>query len=656
MGYNTAAGYRRSIYHPNHRVTMLRLENIALRRGANLLIENAELLVHAGHRVGLVGRNGCGKTSLFALIRGELETDAGAVCLTPKTVIAHVAQELPDSDRTALDFVIDGDAELRELQVALVHLEARHENANDHQALADLHGRMETIDGYAAEARAGRLLHGLGFPAEVARNPVASFSGGWRVRLALARALMCRSDLLLLDEPTNHLDLPAILWLEQWLKGYPGMLMVISHDRDFMDTVCTHIAHIEQQKLCFYTGNYSEFEARRAEQLALRQAMYEKQQQEIREIQRFIDRFRAKATKARQAQSRVKMLERMTTIAPAHADSPFHFKFLDPKRRPQHLLQMEQLAVGYESPILSGLRLNISAGARIGLLGINGAGKSTLVKALATGDTVLAGARTLHKDTVIGYFAQHQLELLDPDASVMQHLMRQSPNLTEQEARNFLGGFDFRDERVFEPVRPFSGGEKARLVLALIVQQRPNLLLLDEPTNHLDLEMRYALTLALQEYSGALVVISHDRHLLRSVCDELMLVHDGRCEPFDNDLDYYARWVAGDTRKPVSGQAQTSIASGDRKARRRDDAERRQRIKPYTDKVNALEKQVVRARKNLDAIEAQLAEPALYESGDKDELQGLLLDRARAKAQLSELEDECLVAMEALEQAEQLLV
>jgi ATP-binding cassette subfamily F protein 3 len=635
---------------------MLRLENIALRRGANLLIENAELLVHAGHRVGLVGRNGCGKTSLFELIRGELETDAGAVFLTPKTVIAHVAQELPDSDRTALDFVIDGDAELRELQAALVRLEAHHENANDHQALADLHGRMEVIDGYAAEARAGRLLHGLGFPAEVVRNPVASFSGGWRVRLALARALMCRSDLLLLDEPTNHLDLPAILWLEQWLKGYPGMLMVISHDRDFMDTVCTHIAHIEQQKLCFYTGNYSEFEARRAEQLALRQAMYEKQQKEIQEIQRFIDRFRAKATKARQAQSRVKMLERMTTIAPAHADSPFHFKFLEPKRRPQHLLQMEQLAVGYASPILSGLRLNISAGARIGLLGINGAGKSTLVKALATGDTVLAGTRTLHKDAVIGYFAQHQLELLDPDASVMQHLMRQSPNLTEQEARNFLGGFDFRDERVFEPVQPFSGGEKARLVLALIVQQRPNLLLLDEPTNHLDLEMRYALTLALQEYSGALVVISHDRHLLRSVCDDLMLVHDGRCEPFDNDLDYYARWVAGDTRKPVSAQAQTSVVAGDRKARRRDDAARRQRIKPYTDRVSALEKQVARGRKNLDAIEVQLADPALYESGGKDELQGLLLDRARAKAQLAELEDECLAAMEALEQAEQLLV
>jgi ATP-binding cassette subfamily F protein 3 len=628
---------------------MLRLEHVALRRGPYLLIEDAALRVHPGHRVGLVGRNGSGKSSLFALIRGRLEPDAGTVGLPPGAVIAHVAQEAPDSGGSALDFVMDGDAELRELQAAL----ARHEGGDDHQALADLHARMEAIDGYAAEARAGRLLHGLGFAPEVVDNPVASFSGGWRVRLALARALMCRSDLLLLDEPTNHLDLPAILWLEQWLRSYTGMLMVISHDRDLLDGVCTHIAHIERGRLFVYTGNYSDFESRRAEQLALRQAMYEKQQKEIQHVQRFIDRFRYKATKARQAQSRVKMLERMTRIAPAHADSPFHFDFPAPERLPQHVLQMEKVSVGYDAPVLSGIQLNIAAGARIGLLGINGAGKSTLVKAMASGETILAGTRTLHKDARIGYFAQHQLELLDPGASPMEHLMHRSPKLTDQQARTFLGGFDFQDDRVFEPVRPFSGGEKARLVLALIVAQRPNLLLLDEPTNHLDLEMRHALTLALQDYTGALVVISHDRHLLRSACDELMLVHDGRCETFDHDLDYYTRWVSGDTRKPVSRQADPTKEAGYRKARRRDDAERRRRIKPYTDKVNELEKRIARARKNLDAVETQLAEPGLYESEErKEELQGLLFDRARAKGQLTELEDECLAAMEELEAAE----
>ncbi len=628
---------------------MLRLEHLGLRRGPYLLIDDANLRVHAGQRVGLVGRNGSGKTSLFALIRGELEADAGSVHVPPGSIIAHVAQEAPAGDRAALDFVMDGDAELRTLQEGLT----RHEGGSDHQALANLHERMEAIDGYAAEARAGRLLHGLGFSPDVVRDPVDSFSGGWRVRLALARALMCRSDLLLLDEPTNHLDLPAILWLEQWLKAYTGMLMVISHDRDLLDEVCTHIAHIEQGRLHFYTGNYSEFESRRAEHLALRQAMYEKQQKEIRHIQGFIDRFRYKATKARQAQSRVKMLERMTTIAPAHADSPFHFDFLPPERRPQSLLHMERVAVGYDSPVVSDIQLNIAAGARIGLLGVNGAGKSTLVKAMATGDTVLDGTRTLHKDAVVGYFAQHQLELLDPSASPMQHLLRRSPKTTEQAARNFLGGFDFGDDRVFEPVRPFSGGEKARLVLALIVLQRPNLLLLDEPTNHLDLEMRHALTLALQDYSGALVVISHDRYLLRSVCDELMLVHDGRCDEFEHDLDYYTRWVAGDTRKPVSPQSAAAAGTSERRARRREDAERRRRVKPYADRVAELEKRIVRARKNLDLVQEKLADPTLYEAGDrKDELQGLLFDRARAKGQLDELEDECLAAMEMLEEAE----
>ena len=530
---------------------MLGLNNISIRRGRNLLIENVSFQLHSGQRMGLIGANGSGKTSLFAMLLGELEADDGELGLHPDDVFAHVAQESPSGSGSALNHVMDGDAELRKVQAAIAAEEASSDRHGT--ALHALFERMEAIDGYGAESRAARLLHGLGFADGEIHKPVREFSGGWRMRLNLARALMCRSDILLLDEPTNHLDLPAILWLERWLKRYEGILMVISHDRDFLDEVCTRIAHIEHQQIHLFTGNYSQFEAQRAEQLAQQQAMYTRQQSEIKHIQSYVDRFRYKASKARQAQSRLKMLERMARIAPAHVDSPFRFHFIEPKKQPQHLLGLSDAVLGYggneQSPVLDNVELHLAAGDRIGLLGVNGAGKSTLVKALASGSTLLGGERLLSKDTKIGYFAQHQLDLLKPEQSPIDHLRVYAAKDRELEQRNYLGRFGFSGERIFEPVAPFSGGEKARLVLALIIRQQPNLLLLDEPTNHLDLEMRQALSVALMEYSGALVVISHDRHLLRSVCDELLIVHDGVVDRFNRSLDEYPAWLREQQRR-----------------------------------------------------------------------------------------------------------
>ena len=539
-------------------LTVLSLTNISLRRGRNVLIESASFQVHAGQRMGVIGANGSGKSSLFAMLLGELEADDGELKLDPRDQIAHVAQESPHGSGSAVDYVMDGDAELREVQLAIAAGEA----SNDSPDLHLEYERMEAIDGFTAESRASRLLHGLGFAADDYRKPVREFSGGWRMRLNLARALMCRSDILLLDEPTNHLDLPAILWLERWLKRYEGILLVVSHDRDFLDQVCTRIAHIEHQAIRLFTGNYSQFEMQRAEQLAQQKVMYARQQKDIKHIQGFVDRFRYKASKARQAQSRLKMLERMTKIAPAHADSPFRFHFIEPKKQPQHLLGLSDAAVGYDdTAVLDNINLNLSAGDRIGLLGVNGAGKSTLVKALSTGSTLLSGERVLSKDTKIGYFAQHQLELLKPDESPLDHLRVCAPKDREQEMRNYLGRFGFSGERIFEPVAPFSGGEKARLVLALMIRQGPNLLLLDEPTNHLDLEMRQALSVALIEYTGALVVISHDRHLLRSVCDELLIVHDGIVDRFKRSLDEYPAWLKEQELKDDQAQRAQNAAT-----------------------------------------------------------------------------------------------
>ncbi|MCH9005617.1 MAG: ATP-binding cassette domain-containing protein [Proteobacteria bacterium] len=631
---------------------MLRLTNISLRRGRKILIENATFQAHAGQRVGVIGPNGCGKSSLFAMLLGELEPDDGEFALDPKDEIAHVAQESPQGSSSAVAYVMDGDRELRDVQSAIVAGEA----GEDRPDLHELYERMEAIDGYTAESRASRLLHGLGFAADEFQKPVKEFSGGWRMRLHLARALMCRSDILLLDEPTNHLDLPAILWLERWLKRYEGILLIVSHDRDFLDQVCTRIAHIENRQINLFTGNYSQFEAQRAEQLAQQQAMYARQQKDIKHIQSFVDRFRYKASKARQAQSRLKMLERMQKIAPAHVDSPFRFHFIEAKKQPQHLLGLIDASVGYgEDVILDKINLNLSAGDRIGLLGVNGAGKSTLVKALSTGSTMLSGERVLSKDTKIGYFAQHQLELLRPGDTPIDHLRDYAPGDREQEHRNYLGSFGFSGERIFEPVGPFSGGEKARLVLALMIRQGPNLLLLDEPTNHLDLEMRQALSVALIEYTGALVVISHDRHLLRSVCDELLIVHDGIVDRFTQSLDDYPAWLKEheEISELAIAMRQDKVAKPiNKKQQRQKQAQRRQRLKPLYDKIKEVEKNLVISRSKLSEYDQRLADETIYTDADrKDEVTQLVQDQAAAKSEIDALEWDWLEANEKLEQA-----
>jgi ATP-binding cassette subfamily F protein 3 len=631
---------------------MLALTNIALRRGRKTLFESASFQLHAGQRMGLIGANGCGKSSLFAMLLGELEPDEGELALDPKDEIAHVAQESPHGSGSAVDYVMDGDRELRSVQAAIAAGEADADKPDLHL----LYERMEAIDGFTAESRASRLLHGLGFSADEYTKPVREFSGGWRMRLNLARALMCRSDILLLDEPTNHLDLPAILWLERWLNRYEGILIVVSHDRDFLDEICTRVAHIEKESINLFTGNYSQFETLRAEQLAQQQAMYVRQQKQIKHIQSYVDRFRYKASKARQAQSRIKMLERMEQIAPAHVDSPFRFHFVEPEKQPQHLLGLSDAAVGYgDETVLDNIELHLSAGDRIGLLGVNGAGKSTLVKALSTGSTLLKGERVLSKDTKIGYFAQHQLELLRPEHSPIDHLRDYAPDDREQDHRNYLGRFGFGGERIFEPVAPFSGGEKARLVLALMIRRGPNLLLLDEPTNHLDLEMRQALSVALIEYTGALVVISHDRHLLRSVCDELLIVHDGIVDRFNRSLDDYPAWLREQEEKAeqaLTKWKENPAKSVNRKQQRQEQAQRRKRLKPLYDKVRDVETDLASNRSRLAELEARLADEAIYANPDRqDELTQLVREQATIKSAIESLEWEWLEASEQLEQS-----
>jgi len=615
--------------------------------------------VHAGQRMGLIGANGSGKTSLFAMLLGGLEADDGEVGIDANDVFAHVAQESPNTTSSALNYVMDGDEELRNTQAAIAAGESS-PDAND-ESLHAHYEKMEAIDGFTAEARAAKLIHGLGFSADDIHKPVRSFSGGWRMRLNLARALMCRSDVLLLDEPTNHLDLPAILWLERWLKRYEGILLVISHDRDFLDEICTRIAHIEHNEIQLFSGNYSLFESQRAEQLARQQAMYTRQQKDIKHIQGFVDRFRYKASKARQAQSRLKMLERMTLIAPAHADSPFRFHFANPRKQPQHLLGITDAALGYtdgdEGPVLKNVKINLMAGDRIGLLGVNGAGKSTLVKALSTGSTLLTGERVISKDTKIGYFAQHQLDLLDPEQSPFDHLRRYAPDDRESEMRNYLGRFNFGGERIFEPVAPFSGGEKARLVLAMMIRQEPNLLLLDEPTNHLDLEMRQALSVALIEYTGALVVISHDRHLLRSVCDELMIVHDGIVDRFNRSLDEYPAWLKeqqANADQTIDGQTENKSPKrqANRKQQRKNEAQRRQRLKPLLDKVRDIERQLATSREKLEVVEKNLADESIYTDSERNtELADLVKNQATLKSAIDTLEWEWMEASEEVETA-----
>ncbi len=633
---------------------MLSFTDVTLRRGPRALFEKATFTLHPGWKVGLTGANGTGKSSLFALIRGELGSDAGEARLPPGTVIAHVAQETPATDWPAIEYVIDGDQELRSIEAAL----AKAEKAGEGTAQAELHAGLDAAQGYEAPARAGRLMHGLGFTSEQERQPVNAFSGGWRMRLNLAQALMCRSDLLLLDEPTNHLDLDAVFWLENWLRSYPGTLLLISHDREFLDRCVGHILHIEQAGVTLYTGNYSDFESQRSEALARQQSGYEKQRREVAEMQRFVERFRAKATKARQAQSRLKALARMEHIAPAHVDSPFHFAFRKPQKLPTPLLTLEEASAGYgEKSVVAGAELSLLPGERIGLLGANGAGKSTLMKLLAGTLAPLDGKRSEAPDLAIGYFAQHQLEQLDGSASPLLHLARLDARAGEQELRNFLGGFGFRGDAALEPVAPLSGGEKARLVLALIVYQRPNLLLLDEPTNHLDLEMRHALTTALQGFEGAMVVVSHDRHLLRATADQLLVVADGQVTEFDGDLDDYRRWLE-ERRRAESAPSASARDGSDpnsavgRRERRREEAERRHRLKPLRHDLEAAEKKLESLSEQKRALEEQLADQGLYEAEAKDRLTALLREKGRVDQELAEAEEAWLTAGEALELAE----
>ncbi|HLS82521.1 MAG TPA: ATP-binding cassette domain-containing protein [Steroidobacter sp.] len=630
---------------------MLTFSSLALRRGTRLLISDASFTIHRGEKVGLVGANGCGKSSLLALIMGELQPDAGSFDMPSQLVVAHVAQELEASERAAIEFVMDGDAELRETESAIAQAEARDDGA----ALGELHARYAALGGYDARSRAARLMHGLGFSAQDKSRPVDAFSGGWRVRLNLAQALMCRSDLLLLDEPTNHLDLDAVIWLEEWLRNYGGTLLMIAHDREFLDRTVDRIVHIEAQKANLYSGNYSAFEEQRAAQLAEQQSLYERQQREIRHMMSFVERFRAKATKARQAQSRLKALERMQLIAPAHVDSPFEFSFLQPLKLPRPLLTLERQAAGYDGRVvIESIDMTIQPGARIALLGRNGAGKSTLMKLLAGELSSMSGRRTEARDLKIGYFAQHQLEQLSMDDSPLGHLKRlggaAAQRATEQELRSFLGGFGFSGDRVFEPVGPFSGGEKARLVLALVSYQRPNLLLLDEPTNHLDLEMRQALAVALQEYEGAVVLVSHDRHLLRAVSDELLLVDGGRAAPFDGDLDDYARWFT--MRQQSESDSEQRAREGgavERKQRKREEAERRNRLSPLRSEMAGLERLLARLEEERSRIEAELAAPDIYDPPARARLQELLQEQGRIKREIESAEAQWLSVAERLE-------
>ncbi|WP_268798940.1 ATP-binding cassette domain-containing protein [Pseudomonas huanghezhanensis] len=626
---------------------MIRIQSLTLQRGPQRLLEDAELTLHAGQKAGLIGANGAGKSSLFALLLGELTPDSGDCLLPADWRIAHMRQEIDTLDRQAVEYVLDGDIRLRQVQRDLALAEASQDGA----AQARMHSELDSADGYTADARARKLLAGLGFTNEQMERPVSDFSGGWRMRLNLAQALMCPSDLLMLDEPTNHLDLDAILWLEDWLKSYPGTLLLISHDRDFLDAVVDHVAHVEQKKITLYRGGYSAFERARAERLAQQQQAYDKQQAQRAHMEKFIARFKAQATKAKQAQSRIKALERMEELSAAHVDSPFDFTFRESSKISSPLLDLSDARLGYgDVTILQKVKLQLTPGARIGLLGPNGAGKSTLIKNLAGELEPLSGRMVRGENTVVGYFAQHQLDSLDSKASPLLHLQRIAPTEREQALRDFLGGFDFRGARLDEPVLNFSGGEKARLALALIAWDKPNLLLLDEPTNHLDLEMRLALTMALQEFSGAVLVVSHDRHLLKSTTDDFLLVADGVVQAFDGDLDDYARWLVDYRLRnaPVSNTP-VNVDKTDKKAQRQQAAALRQQLAPHKREADKLEKDLGTLHEKLAKIETALGDSAIYEAANKDKLRDTLAEQAKLKVREGELEEAWMSALELLE-------
>ena len=596
--------------------------------------------IYPGQKLGITGANGCGKSSLFALIRGRLSADQGEFSLPRDWAVAAVEQETSLSERVAVEYVIDGDEELRQVEARLADAESKAEP----MSIASCHERLQEIDGYQAQSRAARLLAGLGFSEADIRKPLNSFSGGWIMRLNLARALMCRSDLLLLDEPTNHLDLDAVIWLEQWLRRYQGTLLLISHDRDFLDAVVTSIAHVENQRISLYRGNYSAFEVQRAERLSQQQAAHLKQQQSIAHMQSFIDRFRAKATKAKQAQSRIKALEKMQIIAPAHIDSPFHFEFRAPRALPTSLLKLDGVAIGYgDKVVLEKVDFSLIPGERIGLLGLNGAGKSTFIKLLANQLQPFRGEVTRARDLKIGYFAQHQLEQLDLEAHALLTMQRLGPELSEREIRGYLGGFNFQGEKVLQAVKTFSGGEKARLVLALLIWSRPNLLLLDEPTNHLDLEMRLALNQALQGFEGSVILVSHDRHLLRSVCDDLWLVDAGALQRFEQDLDAYPAWLM--QRKSRGGSSAGFIAANPR--------QNRHQLKVQLKQLGKIEKKLASLSATRERLEQKLSDNSIYAAANRDSLDASLAAQAENSKQLIQAEEDWLRLSEEIEAIEQ---
>ena len=643
---------------------MLKITDLSLRRGTRLLLENIALDVFPGQRMGLTGANGCGKSSLFSVIAGRLEADQGNVTLPRGALISEVLQETPESSQTAIDYVIDGDKSYRSLELKI----AQAELSNDGTTLATLHNQMEAIDGFRVSARAGQLLHGLGFTAKEQTQSVNTFSGGWRMRLNLATALMTRADLLLLDEPTNHLDLDAMVWLEQWLASYEGIVLVISHDREFLDRAVTRIAHIENQSIQVYEGNYSLAERQRAEIIEIQQKQHVRQQKQIRHMQSYIDRFRYKASKAKQAQSRIKALERLEIVSPVQQKNAFVFEFETPDHSPHQLIDLKGINAGYQDPVLSKIDFRLSDGERIGLLGRNGAGKTTLMKTLAAELPPLQGSYTGDSKLCIGYFAQHQLELLNPQWSPLDHLAELSQQQNERALRTHLGRFGFSGDSATEPVSIRSGGERARLVLALIVYSKPNLLLLDEPTNHLDIEMRESISLALQSYSGCLVVVAHDRHLLRLVTDELWLIDDGSLRRFEGDIDDYVIWLrqrqkgtnknldSQTNKKPKSRKDIT--AKDDQKPQRskttrQEKAKQREKVKPLRDRLNRVEKEIDKAAEIKQRLDQALANPDIYNEANRDQLRELLFDQARNAQLHQELESQWLEASELLEQADE---
>lgn len=630
---------------------MIQISQLELLRGGKALLKDANATLFPNHKVGLVGANGCGKSSLFALLKGELHLDSGN-CSVPKDwTISSVKQETPALSISALEYVLQGHKAYYELRIQLQQAELSH----DGEAQAKVHLQLEAINGYSIESKAGELLHGLGFNNEQISLPVSSFSGGWRMRLNLAQALIFESDLLLLDEPTNHLDLDAVYWLERFLNAYTGTLVLISHDREFLDAVVDEIWHIENQKINIYKGHYSQFERQKAERLSQQQASFEKQQDQIAHLEKFIARFKAKASKAKQAQSRVKALERMEKLAPAHVDSPFDFEFAEPLALPNPLMTLDQAKAGYgEVTILDSIKFNLVPGSRIALLGRNGAGKSTLIKLLAGELAPQSGEVFQHIGLNIGYFAQHQLESLDLSASAVLHIQRLDPQAPEQKIRDFLGGFAFFGDKALEPVAPFSGGEKARLVLAMLVYQKPNLLLLDEPTNHLDLEMRHALVMALQGFEGAMVTVSHDRHMLKNTADEYYLVDQGQVTPFGYDLDAYYQWLlaANKADNVVEDKADKTHSAVNRKDQKRREAEFRQAVQPLKKKITQLETKLDKVTAQLQEVENALADNSLYDAQNKAILTELLAKQAKLVPEQNDLEEQLLELLEELEQHE----